>query len=115
MTQADPKKDAAGQFVRTQHGATNSGLTSAEPRIAGSDGDATFSDNAGSDEGSMENHRHKGARKFPFRPDVDIKEEGPDERTRQLPPKDGLTEAVSDTQDKTRQSDGVAITTARKP
>jgi len=41
---AGPKNDAAGQMVRTKHGASNNGMSSAEPRVISGDedGDATW-------------------------------------------------------------------------
>ena len=39
-----PKNDAKGQFVGTQHGGSNDGVTSANPRVLSGkkDGEATF-------------------------------------------------------------------------
>jgi hypothetical protein len=41
---ASPKNDAAGQMVRTKHGASNNGMSSVEPRVISGDedGDATW-------------------------------------------------------------------------
>jgi hypothetical protein len=98
------ENDAAGQFVRTRHGAENDGLSSAEPRVISGDGDATFEDDPGFPPESR-NDRQTGARKLQSVEGGGM-ETGPDERTNDEAPEHGLQEDMDDVPEKTRHGDG---------
>jgi hypothetical protein len=96
------EKDAAGQFVRTEHGRSNDGLASAEPRVSSNDGDATFDDDFPPE---SRNDRETGARKL-LSENYSGMEDGPDERTHDGPREHGLQEDMDEAPEKTRRSDG---------
>ena len=51
-TAGQVEQDAEGQFAREKKGATNSGVSSAKPRVVTGDEDATFDKDPGGTSGS---------------------------------------------------------------